>query len=379
MTRTGLVFTAACALVALVAFTSGNNLLFLILAAMIATLMISGLVSRLSLAGLELDFVLPEHMAARRKLSGRIIVRNMKALMPSFSIHLADQGNSGLRAPLYFPVIPGGASIDEAVELYFEKRGSYRENTFRFSTRHPFGFAERRVNIYLRREIIVYPCLDAQHGFEDLLVSLAGDIDSWYRGHGHDFYRIRPYEALESARHVDWKATAHTGDLQVREFSREQDQTVALFLDINAPEDAAGWFERAVDCCAYLAWSLSLRGASLRFASQDVELRCPDETDVYAILKYLALVSPRRGKALAAPHEQDAFQVVFSASPDRLTDAGWNLEEPHLRLLGPEHIAMLDGPDDSERKSDKPDKPGKPAKLERKAGARTGKAVDHRH
>jgi uncharacterized protein (DUF58 family) len=335
VTRTGVLFSAACALVALAAFVSANNLLFLILAAMLATFMISGLVSRLSLAGLELDFLLPEHIAARRKLSGRIIVRNMKTWMPSFSIHLTAQGDSGLKAPLYFPVIPGRASIDEPVELYFEKRGSYRENSFRFATRHPFGFAERRVSVYLRREIVVYPCIDPQPGFEELLVSLAGDIDSWFRGHGHDFYRIRPYEALESARHVDWKATAHTGELQVREFAHEQEQTVALFLDVDAPEPAAAWFERAVDCCAYLAWSMSRRGATLRFISQDVELRCPDETDVYAILKYLALVFPRSGKQLPPPSDRDVFQVVFSAVPERLAEAGWNLDEPHVRVLGP--------------------------------------------
>ena len=51
-------------------------------------------------------------------------------------------------------------------------------------------------------------------------MSLRGDIDSWFRGHGHDFYRIRPsYEALEGARHGIWKATAHTGALHVREFA----------------------------------------------------------------------------------------------------------------------------------------------------------------
>jgi len=340
ITRTGLLFSLACVLVGLAAFASANNLLFLILAAMLATLMISGLVSRLSLSGLELDFVLPEHIAARRKLSGHIIVRNMKTWMPSFSIHLTAQGNSGLRAPLYYPVIPGRVAIDEPVELYFEKRGSYRENSFRFATRHPFGFAERRVSVFLRREIVVYPSIDPQAGFEDLLVSLSGDIDSWFRGSGHDFYRIRPYEALESARHVDWKATAHTGDLQVREFAHEQEQTVALFLDIDAPQDAEAWFERAVDCCAYLAWAMSRRGATLRFVSQDVELRCPDETDVYAILKYLALIAPRRGKPLAPPHDSNVFQVVFSAAPDRLSEAGWNLEEPQVRLVGLEHGAM---------------------------------------
>jgi uncharacterized protein (DUF58 family) len=347
VTRAGLLFTAACLVIALAAFASANNLLFLIFAAMLATFMISGLVSRLSLAGLELDFILPEHLAARRKLSGRILVRNVKLWMPSFSIHLTAQGNSGLSTPLYYPVIPGGATIDEPVELYFEKRGSYRENSFRFATRHPFGFSERRVNVLLRREVIVYPSIDPQPAFEELLAALAGDIDSWFRGSGHDFYRIRPYEALESARHVDWKATAHTGDLQVREFAHEEEQTVALFLDIDASEDHAEWFERAIDCCAYLAWTMSRRGASLRFVTQDVELRCPDETDVYAILKYLALVFPRPGKALPAPDDRNVFQVVFSASPDRLADAGWNLEEHNVRLLGPDHPAMVGGADSS--------------------------------
>jgi len=147
---------------------------------------------------------------------------------------------------------------------------------------------------------------------------------------------------MESARHVDWKATAHTGELQVREFAHEQEQAVALFLDLDVPDTNAAWFERAVDCCAYLAWTLSRRGASLRFVTQDAELRCPDETDVYAILKYLALVSPRQGKTLPVPHDQDVFQVVFSASPDRLADAGWNLEEPNVRVLGPDDAAMAD-------------------------------------
>jgi|SRR5579872_1193091 len=340
VTRTGLLFTAATLLVALAAFVSANNLLFLTLAAMLATLMISGFVSKLSLSGLELDFNLPEHISAGRKLSGRIVIRNIKGFMPSFSIHLTAQANSGLRSPLYFPIIPASSTINEPVELYFDRRGSYRENSFRFATRFPFGFAERRTSVLLRREVVVYPSVDPQPGFEELLISLAGEIDSWFRGHGHDFYRIRPYEAFESARHVDWKATAHTGDLQVREFAKEQEQAVALFLDLDIAEGHEAWFENAVECCAYLAWNMAQRGARLRFNTQDSEFRVPEEADVYAILKYLALVSPRHGKALPALHDQDIFQVVFSVAPERLADSGWDLGEPNVRVLGLDHAAM---------------------------------------
>src|ERR1035441_137472 len=151
VTRLGLLFTMACVVVALGAFGSANNLLFLILAIMLATFMVSGFISRLSLAGLELDFLLPEHISARRKLYARIVIRNTKGWMPSFSIHVTASGDSGLSFPLYFLVIPGGERVEEPVELLFARRGSYRQNSFRFSTRFPFGFTERRINVPLLR------------------------------------------------------------------------------------------------------------------------------------------------------------------------------------------------------------------------------------
>jgi len=341
VTRLGLLFTMTTVLVALAAFASANNLLFLILAALLATLLVSGFISRLSLAGLELDFQLPEHICAGRKLMGRIVIRNTKGWMPSFSIHLAGSSDSGLSSPLYFPVIPGGARMEAPVELFFAHRGAYRNNSFRFSTRFPFGFAERRISVPLLREILVYPSIDPQPGFEELLVSLQGEIASFYRGQGHDFYRIRPYEALESARHVDWKATAHTGDLQVREFAREQEQAVAFFLDLDVAAKHAAWFESAVDRCAFLAWNMSQRGSRLRFCSQEVDWQLPEEADVHTILKYLAIVMPRPGRPLAAARDRNVFQIVFSAAPDRLAAAGWELGESNTRLLSPDEEISL--------------------------------------
>ncbi|MGI8745937.1 MAG: DUF58 domain-containing protein [Bryobacteraceae bacterium] len=343
ITRLGLLFTLTWILVALAAFSSANNLLFLILAAMLATLMISGFISRLSLAGLALDFVTPDHLCARRKLLGRVVIRNEKRWMASFSIHVTAPGNSGLSAPLYFPVIPGGTRIEEPVELYFERRGSYRQNNFRFSTRFPFGFSERRMNVLLRREVIVYPSIDPQEGFDELLIALNGEIESFFRGQGNDFYRIRPYEALESARHVDWKATAHIGDLQVREFAREQERSVALFLDLDVPEQKTAWFERAVDCCAFLAWNMAQRGARLRFCTQQVDHQVPEEADVYTILRYLATVAPAPGKSLPAQNAENVFQVVFSLSRERLLTAGWDLAETNVRVLGADDSTALAG------------------------------------
>jgi hypothetical protein len=77
--------------------------MFLILAAMLATLLISGFVSRLGLAGLELNLMLPEHISARRKVRAGIRLKNLKSWIPSFSIHLAGAAESGFDSILYFP------------------------------------------------------------------------------------------------------------------------------------------------------------------------------------------------------------------------------------------------------------------------------------
>jgi uncharacterized protein (DUF58 family) len=341
VTRTGLLYTLAMVIVGFAAFASSNNLLFLILAAMLATLLMSNFISRLSLAGLELEFLHPEHIAARRKIAGRVVVHNEKHWMPSFSIQLAATPDSGFRSVLYFAGIPAGARLEEAAELYFARRGRYRENTFYFSTRFPFGFTERRIPVRVRQDLVVYPSVDPQRGFEALLLDLTGEIDLHFRGRGHDFYRIRPYEALESARHVDWKATAHTGELQVREFAREQEQSIAIFFDLDA--SAGSVFEAAVDCAAYLVWQFAQRGARVRFFTQEFTLRLPEEGDVYAILKYLALVSPAHGRAAPPPDDPTSFQVLLSGKPERLSDAGWApVGASNVFVLRPDRLAVAD-------------------------------------
>src|SRR5438445_8105883 len=218
VTRGGFLFTMAVALVGAAAVASANNLLFLVVATMLSVLLISGLVSRLCLAGLELDFALPEHVSVGRTVAGTLAVRNLKAWMPSFSIHVAgvaDEPAEGappiLTSAVYFPLIPGRSTLEESVDLRFSRRGAHRQDSFTFSTRFPFGFLEKTAAVTLRRDVVVYPSIEPKPGFEELLSEISGDLEAYYRGRGHEFYRIRAYEPFESARSVDWRAAAHTG------------------------------------------------------------------------------------------------------------------------------------------------------------------------
>ncbi|MGC8793089.1 MAG: DUF58 domain-containing protein [Bryobacteraceae bacterium] len=330
--RAGLYFLAALATVTAAAGATGNNLLFLILAAMLSTLMISDLISRLSLAGLELDFLLPEHISAHRPVQARLQVRNLKRWMPSFSLHLSGRHDEAFSSPVYLPVLPGGARIEQPVEICFLRRGLHRSGSFRFSTSFPFGFLERSAEVTLATQVLVYPRTDPQPGFEELLVSLRGELEAQARGRGQDFYRIRPYQPLESARHVDWKATAHTGQLQVREFAREQDRLLEIFLDLDVPPGREDWFEKAVECCAFLVWRLSERAMRLRFRTQRFEIVLPEMGDACDVLRYLALVTPSRGQPPVPRSEADCSLVIFSARPEReLHELGWI----QARIIGP--------------------------------------------
>lgn len=331
VTKGGAVYIAAAVMVGLAAFLSANNLLFLLLAAMLATLMVSGFVSRLGLSGLELDVLLPDHVCARRTTEARILLKNEKSWIPSFSLHLSGVEDSVFMGSLYFPVLPGGGTIEETMEVRFRRRGVHREDSFQFSSRFPFGFAERRMQVTMRRDVIVYPALEPKPAFDELLVDVEGEAETIFRGRGHDFYRIRPYQPMESARHVDWRATAHTGELQVREFAREQENLMALALDLQAGPEQDAWFEEAVECCAYLAWRLTGRGARVRFRTQDFDLQTPVEGDVYAILRYLALVSRRRKAEPLHPLLEDSAQVLFTARTMDPLESGWL----DARVVGP--------------------------------------------
>jgi uncharacterized protein (DUF58 family) len=339
VTLFGMLFSLAIVLIGVAAFLSGNNLIFLLLAAMLATMLVSGFMSRLSLSGLRIKFLLPEHISARHKVQGRIQVQNEKTWMPSFSIQLtrlADKGTSKA-AVVYFPSVPGGKTLDAPLDIYFPKRGTQRDNRFLFSSRFPFGFTERRIEVPVAQEIIIYPCLDVQPAFEELLRQLQGDIETQHRGQGSDFYRIRPYEHGESAKSVDWKATAHTGKLQVREFTRNDDKEVEMFLDLN-PGKNEDWFEQAVECSAFLVWRLTGTGVAIRFRTQQFQYSTSIDGDAYGILKYLATVEPSLAGPANLANDRERYQILFTPVPPAETFSNVRVVSP-AELSGPRPAA----------------------------------------
>jgi uncharacterized protein (DUF58 family) len=333
VTLFGMLFSLAIVLIGIAAFLSANNLIFLLLAAMLATMLVSGFMSRLSLSGLRIKFLLPEHISARRKVRGLILVQNEKAWMPSFSIQLTRLSDSGASkaAMVYFPSVPAGRTIEAPLDLTFPKRGTQQDNRFLFSSRFPFGFTERRIEVPVVQEILIYPCLDSKPSFEQLLRDLQGEIETHLRGQGSDFYRIRPYLHGESARSVDWKATAHTSKLQVREFTRNDEMEVDVFLDLN-PGANEEWFELAVECSAFLVWRLTGLGVAVRFRTQQFDDSTVSGGGAYGILRYLATVTPGSHRKADIENDRERYQIIFSPQVPAETFS-------NVRVVGPVELS----------------------------------------
>ena len=327
ITREGWIYIGGIIIVALAALNTGNNLLFLILASLIAIILMSGILSSITLSGIEMRLELPENIFAGQAVRAQVELENEKLTLPSFSLRVEaaitkkSPAIALLETPVYFPYVPKRESVRQNVPITFARRGAYRQDAFRIVTRFPFGFLQKARRVELQAEALVYPSVEPSRDFVEILPALQGALESLSKGGGHDLYALRGYVPTDSARHVHWKASARSGSLMVREFTREDDCRVLLVLDPHVSDpitglnpaqstDASERFERAVTLCASVAWHFFARNAQLQFRSAGLETSLATaEENIFAILRHLALAQP------LAPDPKHELLNDLAASP----------------------------------------------------------------
>lgn len=62
---------------------------------------------------------------------------------------------------------------------------------------------------------------------------VAGDYHSVFKGRGMEFSEVRPYQAGDDVRTIDWNVTARMGAPYVKEFVEERDLTIFLVVDVS--------------------------------------------------------------------------------------------------------------------------------------------------
>jgi uncharacterized protein (DUF58 family) len=357
VTRVGVIYVVTVVFIGIAALNTGNNLLYIIVAAMLAAIAVSGIASALVLRGLELDVRLPDHVFAGRATAGRIILRNRRRWLPSFSVNVVSlekrtsakhwqwtratftfppgrppekqwvrwpdrrllrvaesaQGPNIFLGSAYFPYLPAGHELAAELELRFEHRGRYQQESFGLATRFPFAFLTKTRRVPLAREIVVYPAVEPPPEFFEVLPLVTGEFETFARGRGNDLYRIREYMPEDSARHLDWKATAKSGSLKVREFSREDERKLRIVFDNPSPEAvSAEAYENAIALTASLGWHFAAGITEISFVAQGYS----GASDIYQFLAHLATIEPQSSPSVIEGLQvSDDYNIIFTTQP----------------------------------------------------------------
>ena len=357
VTKVGIVYVAIVLVIGIAALNTGNNLLYIVVAAMLAAILISGFASAIVLRGLQLDVRLPEHVFAGRAMLGRIVLRNPRRWLPSFSVNVVsvEKANSDKRwqwmpatfsvppgrppgkpwmqfrdyklrrvsktealpnifdGSAYFAYVPAGGEVKADLELCFDRRGCYQQQSFGLATRFPFAFLTKTRRVPLVREIIVYPRVEPADEFFEVLPMITGEFESFVRGRGDDLYLIREYMPEDSARHVDWKATAKSGSLKVREFSREDERKLRIVFDNPGPGAVADKaYEDAIALAASLSWHFAGENTEISFVSQGYS----GGPDIYRFLAHLAVAQAQPLPSVVERLQpSDDYNIILTTRP----------------------------------------------------------------
>lgn len=348
-TLEGLLFVVFLIIIGFAAWNNGNNLLYLVLSAMLAFLIAANLIARVSLADVSIQLRFPDHIFAGEPANITVTLLNHKRFMPSYSLTVealsdeeaedeedveaaeeqkrgrAAKGNSPpplrsaaphTRTPLgklaYFVLAPARSSARQRIEHTFSRRGRYAITGFRIATKFPAGFFKKWRRIDATGDITVYPKPRPLDDFYHALPMLAGQIESHARGSGDDLYAIRRYHPSDHIRNIDWKATAKAMQMMVQEHTREDEWRLTIVFDTAPPpgwgprgarskgepqsaDDFQERFEQAVSMAASLANHFILERAEIELITTGDEHHVRSGSGyehLYKILAALATLQP---------------------------------------------------------------------------------------
>ena len=262
-TAGGAVMLGLIVIVGFSAWNSGNNLLFLVLSFLTASMFVGFAAGSFCLKKLDVKMRFPETIFAGQETPILVSIHNRKRLFPSFSVVAEVRGKERersialddlkkilprrlaeriARAPIvrrtlsYFVPVPRNQTSEIKSGHTFKNRGRFLIKDFELSTRFPFGFFRHRRRLAAREtELIVFPKLHVIERVLDGSPLETGKLVANKRGSGQDLLALRDYQPNDDLRRIDWKATARARHLIVREFSAEDEKRVTIYFDTCVP------------------------------------------------------------------------------------------------------------------------------------------------
>ncbi len=360
---TGVVFVVVVLVVGLAAGGRPNNLLVWVFSAMLASLLVSGIVSGFMLLGLRATRVVPRRGRVGEPLLVRYELVNRARFLPAYDIRVEEKpavpprapsrGASPVEPPRLAPagnawVLHIGPRDTVHAEAVFRplRRGPVRLSAFEVSSTFPFGFLRKVLRFEAEGETLIHPEILPVRA-EVLSRVTAGGFGghrmSGAPGGGDDFFGVREYRPGDSVRQIAWKRLAGTGRLASIERSRAVPPRVRILLDLRTPtdrirlaegEDARTLEERAIVLAASLlaladrlGYEYALAVAGLDIPPNALRRGHFHREKLMSLLAALDLDAPRSaGNGLASSDER---ATVVAVHPDRADTAiapatGWH-------------------------------------------------------
>jgi uncharacterized protein (DUF58 family) len=295
VTNFGLGYILMCLVVAIAALNTGNNGLYLVLAAMLSAMVVSAFLSRRNVRGVRCEIEAAGEVIATRpawlkvRLENRLRTGTAQAL---FFLH------ESLPGPLWVDPIVPGEKREVVVESVFPKRGVFHEADAGMLSRFPLGLFRKYRRARLAREIVVYPLPETipvpEIPPED---PRGGRPHPHLRGGGTDIRTLREFAPGDDPRDLHWKQSARMRRWIVREREAERDRVLFLAIEnaLTDPSDpdALARFERAVSRAAGAALLLLSRGSEVGFHARGVKVAARGgQSQRLRILDALARLKP---------------------------------------------------------------------------------------
>ena len=274
ITNFGLGYILMCLVVAIAATNTGNNNLYVVLAAMLAAMVVSGIVSRRNVRGVHCEVEAIDEVTATRPALLRVRLTNLLRTETAQALFFLHEGLPG---PLWVDPLKPGETREVVVEGLFPLRGVVRRADAGLLSRFPLGLFRKYRRAVLSREIVVYPKPE-RASVPDVPIeeSAGGRPHNRRRGGGSEIRTLRDFVPGDDPRDLHWKQSARMQRWIVRERDAERDRVVVLAVE-NALADvtdpaALSELERRISRCAGQALLLLSRGGEVGFQARGVKV-----------------------------------------------------------------------------------------------------------